>query len=224
VGLGPHLVGAAGILGVVVLVAVGYLLPSEPSAGGGEPAFARPNRTLAWLGIMAFCVLVGEGAMADWSAVYLSGTLETGPGMAAAGFAAFSLMMAVGRLTGDRLNVLLGPVLLVRIGGVLAALGLGVALFAGAPAPALVGFAAVGAGFSIVFPIVLSTAAKAPGMAPGAAIAAMATTGYFGFLLGPPLIGFVAELVTLRGALFLIVLSSLGVALLAGSADPKRYR
>lgn len=221
VGVGAHFVGVAVVFGLVAVIASRYLLHSEPAAGRGEPAFVRPNRALVWLGVMAFCVLVGEGAMADWSAVYLSGNLGTGPGLAAAGYAAFSLMMAIGRLTGDRLNELFGAVALVRSGGLLAAAGLSLTLLTGSSALALVGFGLVGAGFSIVFPIVLSTAAGAPGMAPGAAIAAMSSTGYFGFLIGPPLIGFVAELITLQGALFLIVLSSLAVAALARNADPK---
>lgn len=216
-GLGTHFLAVAALFGALALFAVQYLLPSEP-AGAGEPAFAVPDRAMFGLGIVAFCVLLGEGAVADWSAVYLSGTLGTGPGVAAAGFAAFSLMMTAGRLAGDRLNMLLGPVTLVRLGGGVAALGMSLALFGGSPAFALAGFAGVGAGFSVVFPIVLSTAARTPGVAPGAAIAAMSTMGYFGFLVGPPLIGFVAEMLTLRGALGLILISSAAIALLANSA------
>lgn len=84
------------------------------------------------------------------------------------------------------------------------------------------GFVLVGAGLSTLFPIVLSTASRAPGMTPGAAIAAMATTGYFGFLVGPPVIGLLAELVTLRGALVLVVVLVAGIPLLARSADPRK--
>ena len=77
------------------------------------------------LGIISFCVLLSEGAIADWSVVYLSGTLETGPDFAAAGYAAFSLTMAFGRLLGDRLTERLGPARLVRVGALIAAMGLG---------------------------------------------------------------------------------------------------
>jgi fucose permease len=165
--------------------------------------------------VIAFCVLLGEGAMADWSAVYLSGTLETGPGFAAAGYAAFSLTMAAGRLIGDRLVQRLGPVTLVRSGGALAALGLGLSLAVGQPAVALVGFACAGAGFSIVFPVALSAAGRAKGVAPGPAIAAVSTAGYSGFLVGPPAIGFLAEAVGLGTALYVVVLLSATIAVLS---------
>jgi hypothetical protein len=79
--------------------------------------FARPTRALLGLGIISFCVLLGEGAMGDWSAVYLDNTLKTGPGFAAAGYAAFSISMAFGRLFGDKFTERLGPARLVRSGG-----------------------------------------------------------------------------------------------------------
>src|SRR5215212_9178495 len=104
------------------------MLQADGGEGGG-PAFARPTRALAGLGVISFCVLLGEGAMADWSAVYLKGTLETGPGLAAAGFAAFSAAMVAGRLFGDRLTARFGPVALVRTGAAVSAMGLGVALY-----------------------------------------------------------------------------------------------
>jgi MFS family permease len=153
--------------------------------------------------------------MADWSAVYLSGTLETGPGFAAAGYAAFSLTMAAGRLIGDRLTQRLGPVTLVRSGGALAALGLGLSLAVGQPAVALVGFACAGAGFSIVLPVALSAAGRAKDAAPGPAIAAVSTAGYLGFLIGPPAIGFLAEAVGLGAALYVVVLLSATIAVLS---------
>ncbi|MBA2442728.1 MAG: MFS transporter [Rubrobacter sp.] len=218
----PHFLGAAAVFVVVVLLVGRWLLPAAEDAAASGPAFARPTRALALLGFVAFCALLAEGAMADWSAVYLRGTLEAGPGMAAAGFAAFSLAMALGRLSGDYFIERFGAVTILRTGGLLAASGLGLSLLAGGPYLALVGFVLVGAGLSTLFPIVLSTASRAPGMTPGAAIASMATTGYFGFLIGPPVIGFAAELVTLRGALALVVVLAAAIALLARSADPRK--
>src|ERR687898_707719 len=89
VGVAPHLAGVAGLSLVVFAIAYGRMLPTGVDRReGGDPAFARPTRALAGLGVISFCVLLGEGAMADWSAVYLNGTLGTGPGLAAAGFAA----------------------------------------------------------------------------------------------------------------------------------------
>ncbi|BBL79525.1 MFS transporter [Rubrobacter xylanophilus] len=199
------------------------MLPASADAGsGGGPAFRRPTRALAGLGVVAFCVLLGEGAMADWSAVYLDDTLGTGPGLAAAGYAAFSVAMTAGRLAGDRLNRRFGPAAVVRSGGALAAFGLGASLAAVHPLAALAGFACAGLGFSAVFPAALSAAGHSPDMPPGSAIAAVSTAGYLGFLVGPPAIGFLAELAGLGGALYLVVALSATIALLSGAVGRAR--
>jgi MFS family permease len=214
----PHLAAVAALCATAAVVAYRSLLPaSADAADEGAPAFARPTRALLGLGVISFCVLLGEGAMSDWSAVYLDGTLGTGPGFAAAGYAAFSLAMAFGRLFGDGLAERLGHVALVRACGALAAVGLGAALFVGQPVFALVGFACAGAGFSIVFPAALSAAGRTEGMAAGPALAAVSTAGYTGFLVGPPTIGFVTELVGLGGALFVVVGLSAAVVLFANA-------
>jgi len=130
--------------------------------------------------------------------------LHSSPAIAATGFAVFSLLMAAGRLTGDALALRLGPALVVRGGGALVALGIGVAIVSDVPLIAIVGFGMIGAGLACSFPLILSAAARTPRVAANTAIAAMATVGYTGFLIGPPLIGTVAEAVTLRGALGLL--------------------
>lgn len=213
----PHLVGSAVVLAGLVCVATPTLLTNVKEHESQGPAFVRPSAALLALGIIAFCSMLGEGAMADWSAVYLRSGMGASAAFAAAGFAAFSLAMALGRIFGDRLTLRFGPAMIVRAGGALAALGLAVALVVDAPAAAVVGFACVGAGLSCVVPNAFSAAGRAPGLAPGAGIAAVSTTGYFGFLVGPPVIGLVAARVTLRGALGVVVLLSAIMALLAGS-------
>ncbi len=219
IGVEPHLAGIAALSLVVFVISYRYMLPPEVDRGeGGEPAFARPTLALAGLGIISFCVLLGEGAMADWSAVYLNGTLGTGPGFAATGFAAFSATMVVGRLLGDRLTSRFGPVALVRTGAAIAALGLGVSLLVANPAAALVGFGCAGLGFSIIFPVALSAAGRSESIPTGPALAAVSTAGYFGFLVGPPSIGLAAEAVGLDAALFIVVALSALIVLLAGSA------
>ena len=219
VGVAPHFFGVAALLALAVLVARREMLPAEVDAGGsgGGPSFARPTRALLGLGVISFCVLLGEGAIGDWSAVYLRSTLLTGPGFAAAGYAAFSLMMVAGRITGDRLTEYLGPVLLVRLGGAVAAVGLGLSLAVGHPLVALAGFASAGAGFSIVFPLALSAAGRTKETAAGPALAAVSTLGYTGFLAGPPVIGFLAQLSNLGAALFVVVLLSAAIVPLAGA-------
>ena len=216
VGATPHLLAVAAVLVPVALLASRWLLPAGGDAGPSGPTFARPSRALAGLGVVAFGVLLGEGAIADWSAVYLHDRVETGAGVAAAGFVVFSLTMAAGRFAGDRLTLRFGPVTMVRAGGLLAAAGLALGLLVPEPATVLIGFACVGAGLSSLFPIVLSAAGRTPGIAPGPALAAVSMVGYGAFLAGPPLIGFVAEALGLRGALGLVVLLCAAAAGLAG--------
>jgi MFS family permease len=217
----PHFSAVAVLATIAFVAAYGALLPSAADASEeGTPAFARPTRALLGLGIISFCVLLGEGAMGDWSAVYLDDTLRTGPGFAAAGYAAFSLSMAFGRLFGDRFTELLGPVTLVRTCGAIAAVGLGIALAAAQPLVALAGFACAGAGFSIVFPTALSAAGRTGGPT-GPALAAVTTAAYTGFLVGPPFIGFLAELTGLGFSLYLVVALSTAVIILAGAVNTK---
>jgi predicted MFS family arabinose efflux permease len=213
----PHLLGAALLLGIVTIFASRRLLSTDIDTVSHEPAFAVPTRSLLSLGVVSFCVLLGEGAMADWSAVYLRRTLGTGLGLAAAGYSVFSLAMAVCRFTGDSLSQRLGPVKMVRFGGIVAATGLGLSLIIAQPFVAFIGFACAGAGFSTIVPIVLSAAGHTPGMPAGLSIAAVTTTGYFGFLSGPPLIGFVGDLLSLRSALGIVVILSATIAMLARS-------
>lgn len=180
-----------------------------------SPKFVWPPRSLVALGAVAFCVMMGEGAMADWSAVYLRNTTGASEAMAAAGYAVFSVAMAAARFSGDWLSARLGPVSLVRVGSGLAAAGLGLALLRGDPVSSLIGFAAVGAGFATIVPQVFSAAGRTPGMDAGPALATTSTLGYSGFLIGPPLIGFAAQAIGLRSALVIIVAMSLVAIMLA---------
>jgi MFS family permease len=217
-GVGPatHLVITALVAGTLAFAVTGGMLPAATDADAGESAPARPRGILLTLGVMAFCVLLGEGAMADWSALYLRDITGAAPGIAAAGYAAFSLAMASGRFAGDRLTMRFGATPLVRGGGILAALGLAVAIVSSNPWVAAIGFGAVGAGFSVAFPLMLAKAGALPGTSPGTAIATVSVFGYAGFLAGPPLIGFVSQATNLRGGLGVVVLTSLLVAALAG--------
>ena len=204
-----HVVGAALLFLIVGVFALRYLLPkqAENSDSAEGPAFMLPKGSLLGLGLLAFVVFVGEGSMADWSAVYLRNTLGSSTGLAAAGFAAFSLMMALGRLTGDYIVGRLGPTMTVRLGSLIAGTGLGLSLLIAQPLAAIIGFGCVGLGLANLVPILFSAAGRTPGVAPGTGIAAVATLGYLGWLAGPPIIGFTAELVTLAGALGLVAVA-----------------
>lgn len=208
-GLEPrtHLTVAACGLGFLSLAMARGLLPPEADAKTTESHFARPTGPLLGLGGLAFICLLAEGAIADWSAVYLHFVLGTDAGLAAGGFAAFALLMAAGRLTGDQLTRQFGSVALLQLGGLLASLGLIFAIWATEPVLSIVGFGLVGLGLANVVPVLFRAGSRVPGVAPGVGIAAVATMGYCGFLGGPPLIGFAAEAITLTGALTLVAAS-----------------
>lgn len=209
-----HFVIGAGVGALLMLAALRGLVADEAQTGGNEPAFALPTRALIPMGIVALSALICEGAIGDWGAIYLREGLATSAALAAIGYAVFALMMAGGRFTGDWLATRFGSGQIVRAGGMLIVTGIVLALLReDAPWLAIIGYGLIGAGASCIFPLILSAAARTPGVAPGVGIAAMATAGYTGFLLGPPLIGGLAEVVTLRGSLG--VLALFGVLIVA---------
>lgn len=192
-----------------------FLAADVDAVGHTDPIFVRPPRRLLALGLLAFACLLIEGASADWSGVYMRDELGTTAAVAALGFTAFSVTMTIGRLLGDRLVDRLGPEIVVRAGGSIAAVGFGLALLLSHPAAAIAGFACLGAGMSGVVPIVFRASGHVPGMAAGVGLAAVSSTGYLGFLVGPPTIGGIAEIVGLPTALVILVLLATVVALLA---------
>jgi fucose permease len=216
----PHFGAICALVAILGIAACRPMLPAAAEGGAAGPGFARPSLALLLPGLVALAGLLSEGAVADWSAVYLSKSLGAGTSMAAAAFAAFSLAMAAGRFSGDWLVGHLSGDTVVRAGGALAAIGLGLTLVIGHNLVAVLGFAMVGAGLSCVFPVVLSAAARVPGLPPSAAIAAVCTVGYLGFLVGPPLIGGLAELFGLPAALSVVVALCVLIAVL-GSRPPR---
>jgi fucose permease len=204
------------VLGAAVLAAWPALLPTAPAPAGG-PLFVIPRNRLAVLGAVALVAFMAEGAMGDWSAIYLRMDLGTSPATAAWGFAAFSLTMAIGRLSGDRLVARFSPASILVAGVVLGSITLAGALLIAHPVAAVLGFAGMGLGLANIAPIVFSAAGREPGLAPGIGIAAVSTAGYGGFLAGPPLIGLVAEVSGLPLGLGLVALA-VGLMALGASA------
>jgi MFS family permease len=216
VGVVAHL-SAVAAFGVLLAFALRpLLLPPHADAAPEGPRLARPTRALALVGVFAICVVLSEGAVSDWAAVYLADEVGASEGTAALGLAAFSLTMGIGRLTGDLLSKRLGAARLARGGAALAAIGIGIALLADTPAVSIAGFALGGLGLAALFPLALRAAAER-GDSPGPAVAAVSAMGYVGFIAGPPAIGGLAELVGLRTALLLLVACLVVAAVLAGA-------
>lgn len=167
--------------------------------------------------MIGLCSFVGEGAMADWSAVYLRETLDTGPGVAGLGYAGCAVAMTVGRLVSDRVVARFGPVLVLRLGALVAALGLGLGLLAGNPVAAVAGFTLFGLGVAPVAPVTFSAAGNLSGVPAASGIARVTAVGYLGLLGGPPVIGFIAQGVGQTWALGVPVLLVGMIVLLAGA-------
>ena len=216
----PHFAVSAAVLGGMGVALSVFLLPSSADRPPEGSRLRRPPRRLAALGVLAFCGLFAEAAVADWSAVYIEGSLEGSAAIAALGFASFSVMMALLRLAGDRLTTRWGSSTLTRRGGALAAVGLATALVVAHPVAALVGFACMGMGLAAVVPIVFRAAGSLPGFPAGAGIAALTTVGYTAFMVGPPVIGLVAEVVGLPRALGLVVALLAVLVVLAPRTEP----
>ncbi len=216
----PHLAGIGLICFIATLVIARLLLPrpAEHEHADAPALTLRAPWPIVLLGIIAFCAMLTEGAMSDWTAVYLR-DIGAGAGLAASGYALFSITMAIGRLSGDRAIDALGGRRLIRIGGVVAAGGILLAMVLHTVPAALIGFGLVGIGVATIAPIVYSTAGRSRLIPPGTAIAAATTIGYLGFMAGPPVIGLTAGLTGLRWALTVVVAMLGAMVMLARSME-----
>ena len=168
--------------------------------------FAIPKKSLMSVGLIAFCSSLGEGGVADWSALYLVLVTQASQADAALGFAIFSLAMVIFRLMGDKIIALLGKVSTGRASALTAFLGAALVLSSGYYPIILCGLALMGAGYAILIPVCFSRAAEEPSVSPGAAIASVSTLGYSGFLLGPPVLGLVAEYTSMASVFLILML------------------
>ena len=200
---------------MITLAASGHLVRQDAHSNNGQPIFARPDRSLVNLGIIAFCSMICEGAMFDWSGVYFQTVIQPPKALVAAGLTAFTATMATGRFVGDWLATKWGIKRILQGSGMLTALGLLTAIIFPSLFPALAGFLLVGAGVSSVVPLVYSAAGRSKILSPGVALAAVSTIGYLGFLFGPPFIGFIAQAFSLRVSLGLIAVLGSIITLMA---------
>ena len=189
--------------------------PQRVASDEPQKLFALPHGTLLLVGLVALSIAMGEGAMADWSAVFLQRVVQVSEAQAALGYAAFSATMVLTRLSGGLLVQWFGPVMVTRLSGLIAFLGLVIVIIAPGLTVALLGFSLVGIGYAVIMPLVFSRAANDPDMAPGPAIASVATVAYGGMLLGPPVVGFVAQVAGLKVSFAMLALLALGAVYLA---------
>lgn len=225
------IVGAAGVsallgLGLsplsatlaVIVITLGALLKAAPhllpyGSESSGPAFAIPHGVVLFIGCLCFIVFLAEGAVLDWSAVFLSDERGLDEAYAGLGYAAFALTMTLGRLTGDAIVRRLGAKRVIVIGGLLATAGMLLATLLPAWETALLGYALVGAGCSNIVPVLYTAVGKQTVMPEHIAVPAITTLGYAGILAGPALIGFIAHGSSLSVAFVLIAVLLLAVAI-----------
>ena len=199
-----HFIVITCLAAAMVAVLARHLIPNDTGMDRNRPIFARPDRSLVQLGIIAFCSMICEGAMFDWSNVYFQKIILPPKALAGLGLTAFMSTMASGRFLGDWLATRWGIRRMLELSGTLTAAGLLLAIVFPTLLPATIGFLFVGAGVSSVIPLVYSSAGRSRVLSPGVALAAVSTIGYLGFLFGPPFIGFIAQASSLRVSLGLI--------------------
>ncbi|MBS1208133.1 MAG: transporter [Proteobacteria bacterium] len=215
-----HLGGSALIGFAMVWLASQHMLPLPAASATNEDqaGFRLPHGTILLLGLLAALGLIGEGAMYDWSTLYMVKELDSPQQIAALGYGAFSGAMAAGRFGGDWLRGRLGAARTLSLSAWIAAVAMSATLAIGHPLAALPGFALVGLGFSNMIPVLFSAAAKVPGVTAAHGIAGVSGVGYLGFMLGPPLIGAIAHATRLSIALLVVAVFSAIAALLTHRA------
>jgi MFS family permease len=220
------------IFAVPCLFVVGWLsLQMIPDDQARSESSSAPTAKVRWsllqkaivvLAAIAFADMFCEGAVADWTAVYLHGTLHTSAVIAGLGYAAYLFIMMTARLLGNKVMNRFPVYLALPALAIVGALGLGVGLIINRPASVLVGFMCLGAGLALVIPMVFSACGHIPDVHPGTAVATVSACGWTGFVLGPPLIGGIASLTSLRTALFLLPLLTAVVVVATGTAQVLR--
>jgi len=187
-------------------------LSSIAMGGPAGPALQLPSRPLLGLAAIGLCVMIGEGAAADWSGVYLRDVVHASDYLIGLGYASFTLFMTLGRFYGDGLTARFGGVKIIRVGTAIAILGLVLVLIP-TVFTTLVGFGLTGLGYSAVVPVLFSRSGQVAGLPPSVGIASVASAGYVGFLGGPVLIGFMAEEFGLGSGFVLVLILTLGAFL-----------
>lgn len=223
-----HFLLVAAICGAGSAGAGRMLLPStvDRSSAVSQPPKAAPKRRptlrtpVLVLGLLAFCCTLAEGVVGDWSSVFLRDEAGASPAVAALGYGVFVVLMAAGRLTGDRLRERYGAANAFRGAALVAGAGLVVVVVGRSPLVGLVGFAILGAGLSYTLPVILAAASRIPGHSPATAVARVSTIGYLGFSVGPGLIGVCAQFIGLTAALGVpaVLIAATAVAARAVSA------
>lgn len=194
-----HFLIVSAVVLLLVLINFKYLIKAkETPRPEKKKSFRKPDKSLTLLGVIGFCSMASEGIMFDWSGVYFKDIIKAPESLVVIGYTSFMIMMASGRFIGDRLINRFGRKQVMQISGVMISSGLFTAVFFPYIIPCTIAFMVVGLGVSTIIPTLYSIAGKHPTIPTGEALTAVSSVSFFGFLLGPPVIGHIAELFSLR--------------------------
>lgn len=210
-----HYLFIAFIVASTILSAKSFLINESKAGGGGGLVLRKPDDLLLRIGLIAFLGMLAEGCMFDWSGVFFKKVVEIEPGLVALGYVSFMGAMASGRFLTDRIINKIGRIKMLQFSGALIFVGLLLSVLLPLPVTATIGFLMVGFGVAAIIPIAYSTAGRSKLYSPGVALAMVSTISFFGFLLGPPLIGYIAELFDLKVSFTLVAITGLGIAILS---------
>jgi MFS family permease len=199
---------------IIVFVARRYLITGTSAPAEKKKFFSKPEGILIRLGIIAFCSMAAEGTMFDWSGVYFREIVRAPESLVILGYTTFMVMMATGRFAGDRIIARTGRRRTLQISGILVFTGLLISVLFPYLITATIGFFIVGLGVSSVIPTVYSTAVRAAKVAPGMALAGVSSIGFLGFLMGPPLIGYIAQISSLQYSFAVVAFFGLCVTIM----------
>lgn len=200
---------------IIIALSNGSLIPKDAGQTPGGLKFVMPDKPLLKLGIIAFCSLICEGTMFDWSGVYFLKVVRAEPAWVGAGYTAFMIAMASGRFIADWLTHKIGVQRVLQLSGLTTVCGLLIAVLVPQQTPAIIGFLIVGLGVSSVVPLAYSAASKSKTMPASQALSTVTTIGFFGLLAGPPIVGLISEATDLKTAFYFVIFMGLLVLVLS---------
>jgi len=208
------------VIGIVfIIVSLNYRMLVQGKMGPAMASskkrfFSKPDSTLLQLGVIGFCSMASEGAMFDWSGVYFKDVVKAPTSLVILGYTSFMIMMASGRFVADGLAARFGRKHLLQASGVLISSGLFLSVFFPYLITSTIAFMMVGLGVSSIVPSVYSAAGKHATIAPGIALATVSSVSFLGFLMGPPLIGYISAAAGLRYSFAVIGVFGICITLL----------
>jgi len=209
-----HFVTVILIVWIIVWINYPFLVRANHNPAKGEPRrkfFGKPDKMLVQLGIIGFCSMASEGAMFDWSGVYFKDVVHAPASLVILGYTSFMIMMATGRFVADYFTSKIGRKLLLQICGLIISTGLFTSVLFPYLIPATIAFMLVGIGVSSVVPTVYSAAGRHSKIPPGIALATVSSVSFLGFLMGPPLIGYISAAFGLRYSFAVIGFFGIGI-------------